>query len=108
MYLRIAGNSGMVGLALFLLTVAETLRYGLARWRHLLADQDLLTLWLGCAGSIVGMMVVGFFDHYYANFEFHGSVLLFWTMIGLTLAAARLTEELPATLATAPPASTSA
>jgi O-antigen ligase len=108
MYLRIAGNSGMIGLALFLLTVAETLRYGLARWRHLLANQDLLTLWLGCAGSIVGMMVVGFFDHYYANFEFHGSVLLFWTMIGLTLAAARLTEELPATLATAPPASTSA
>ncbi len=93
MYLRIAGNAGIVGLTLFLLTVAETFRYGLARWRKIVADQELMTIWLGCAGAIAGMMVIGIFDHYYANFEFHGSVLLFWTMIGLALSAARMTDE---------------
>lgn len=95
MYLRIAGNSGIVGLILFLLTVAETFRYGLQRWKKIAADPELITIWLGCAASVLGMMVIGFFDHYYANFEFHGSVLLFWMMIGLTLAAARLIDEHP-------------
>jgi polysaccharide biosynthesis protein PslJ len=93
MYLRIAGSSGFIGLTLFLLTIAEVFRYGLTRWKKIAADRELITIWLGCAAAIIGMMVVGVFDHYYANFEFHGSVLLFWTVIGLALVAARLTDE---------------
>jgi O-antigen ligase len=87
MYLSIAGRTGLVGLTLFLLVIAETFRYGLVRWRRIQRDPLLVDNWLGLAAALAGAMIVGIFDHFMANIEFNGSVLSFWMIVGLTLAA---------------------
>jgi polysaccharide biosynthesis protein PslJ len=89
LYLKIAGGTGIIGLALFLLIMAEVFRYGLSRWSRLSANPTLLSLWLGFAAGIIGALVSGIFDHYYFNIEFHAAAMMFWTYIGLSLAAAR-------------------
>src|SRR5258708_29769045 len=53
LYLKIAGATGLVGLALFLITIGEVFRYGLKRWRQLTASPGLFNLWLGFTGGIV-------------------------------------------------------
>lgn len=93
LYLKIAGGTGLIGLSLFLLTLAETFRYGLKRWSALLASPLLTNVWLGFAAGLIGALVSGIFDHYYFNIEFHGASLMFWTFVGLMLAAARLSGE---------------
>lgn len=93
MYLTIAGTSGISGLLLFLAILAETFRYGLRRWHVIRARADLLPVWLGSAAALLGALVGGVFDHFYANIQFGGSVLLFWLFVGLALSAARLTGE---------------
>jgi O-antigen ligase len=93
LYLKIAQGTGLVGLTLFLLTVAEVFRYGLSRWSKLVRSPLLLNVWLGFAAGLVGAMVSGFFDHYYFNFDFQGAVTLFWMFMALALAAAYLVDD---------------
>lgn len=99
MYLLIAGHSGLIGLGLFGLTVFESLRFGFYRWRVLLNRPDLLDIWLGSAAALAAALVIGIFDHYYANIEFSGAVLLFWMIVSLTCASARLADEPPPAVA---------
>jgi hypothetical protein len=93
LYLKVAGATGLIGLMIFLLIVAETLRYGLRRWSRLVASPRLFNVWLGFAGGLFGAMVSGIFDHYYFNIEFHGAVTMFWLFVGLSLASARLADQ---------------
>jgi O-antigen ligase len=93
LYLKVAGSTGLVGLTLFLLIVAETFRYGLRRWSQLARAPWLFSVWLGFAGGLFGAMVSGVFDHYYFNIDFHGAETMFWLFTGLSLAAARLTGQ---------------
>ncbi|MEP7289041.1 MAG: O-antigen ligase family protein [Chloroflexota bacterium] len=90
LYLKIAGATGLVGLALFLAAVAEMFRYGWVRWSRLVASPSLFSLWLGFTGGVVGALVSGIFDHYYFNIEFNGAAIMFWLFVGLSLAAARI------------------
>lgn len=93
MYLTIAGNTGLVGLCLYLLIIAEIFRYGLWRWRKLRRDPMLANVWLGFAGALLGAMVGGIFDHFYFNIEFNGAALMFWIVAGLALTSARLADD---------------
>jgi O-antigen ligase len=93
LYLKIAGGTGLVGLTLFLLAMAEVFRYGLVRWRRLVCRPDLFNVWLGFTAGMVGAMVSGIFDHYYFNIDFNGAGLMFWLFVGLTLAASRLADD---------------
>ncbi len=93
LYLKVANSTGLVGLSLFLITVAEVFRYGLRRWKRLLRSPMLLNVWLGCAAALVGAMVSGVFDHYYFNIDFQGAIIMFWSFMGLTIAAAYLADE---------------
>lgn len=97
-YLKIANTTGLVGLALYLLIFAETLRYGLWRLRKQPATPDgleLRDLWLGFAAGVVGALVSGVVDHYYFNIEFHGVSMMLWVLVGLALASARATIQEP-------------
>jgi len=98
LYLKIAGATGLVGLALFLVTIGEVFRYGLVRWRRLNASPGLFNLWLGFTAGIVGALVSGIFDHYYFNIEFIGAAMMFWMYVGLSLAAVRIAETNPSPL----------
>ncbi len=93
LYLKVAGSTGLVGLTLFLLIVAETFRYGLRRWSRLVRAPWLFNVWLGFAAGLFGAMVSGIFDHYYFNIDFHGAETMFWLFVGLSLAAARLAGQ---------------
>ncbi|MBX3066906.1 MAG: O-antigen ligase family protein [Anaerolineae bacterium] len=93
MYLKIAGATGLVGLSLFSLIMLEVFRYGLRRWRQLSANPLLDNLWLGFTAGIIGVLVNGVVDHYYFNIEFHAAETMFWVLIALSLAAARLSTS---------------
>ncbi len=92
-YLTIAGKMGVIGLGLFLLTIAEVFRYGLWRWRTIRRDALLANVWLGYAGALLGAMIGGVFDHFYFNIDFNSVGLMFWLTAGLALVAARLTDS---------------
>ena len=82
-YLLIAEQVGLVGLASFLIVIAVFL---VRFWRNRdLAgrDPELEPLWWGLHAGIIGALVGGIFDHYFFNLDFHHSVTLFWLMIGL-------------------------
>jgi len=93
LYLTIAENTGIIGIGLFALAIAETFRYGIRRWRQLWADAVLLDVWLGLSAALIGALVSGFFDHFYFDLEFTGAGLMFWLIIGLLLATTRISNE---------------
>jgi O-antigen ligase len=90
LYLKVANSTGLIGLALFLVVIVETFRYGLRRWSRLVASPRLFNVWLGFAAGLFGAMVSGIFDHYYFNIDFHAAITMFWLFVGLSLAGARI------------------
>ena len=92
LYLTIAENTGLIGIGLFALAIGAALRYGIVRWQRLRADELLIDVWLGLLAALLGALVSGIFDHFYFDLEFTGAGLLFWLIIGLLLAAARISH----------------
>jgi len=93
MYLLIAEQMGLIGLASFLIVMG---RFLLDFWRNrdqVMADPELEPIWWGLNGAIVGALVGGIVDHYFFNLDFHHSVTLFWLVIGLAAAATRIIQE---------------
>ncbi len=90
LYLMMAGEMGLVGLAAFLVVMATLFISG---WhvrrpaRHL---PELEPIWWGYHIALLGALVGGIFDHYFFNLDFHHSVTLFWLYVGLAVASTRL------------------
>jgi O-antigen ligase len=91
LYLLIAEEMGLVGLAMFLVIMAIFFRYTWRRWTEMTHDPQLEAILLGLQTAVVGGLIGGILDHYLFSFP-HG-VALFWLYIGLGVAAARLMEE---------------
>ena len=86
-YLIIAEQMGLIGLAAFLTVIAGV---GVRFWRTRAAAATLPALeplWWGLHAGLVGALVGGLFDHYFFNLDFHHSVTLFWLVVGLATAA---------------------
>ncbi len=90
LYLTMASNIGLVGLAVFLLTVAGQFLYGLGAWNRPGRPAGLEPFWLGAHAGIVAALAAGVFDHYFFKLEFQASVTLFWLVFGLALAVSHL------------------
>jgi hypothetical protein len=89
-YLLIAEQMGLVGLASFL-TVMATLFVRFWRTRPLAAaTPDMEPLWWGLHAAIIGGLAGGLVDHYIFNLDFHYSVTLFWLVVGLATAATEM------------------
>jgi len=89
-YLLIAEQMGLVGLASFLVVMAV---FFARFWRTralALVDPELEPLFWGLHAGIVGALVGGIFDHYFFNLNFHHSVTLFWLVVGLATAATEM------------------
>jgi polysaccharide biosynthesis protein PslJ len=90
LYLIIAAQMGLVGLAAFLVVLGQVVwRF----WRNREAVRslpDLEPLWYGIHAVILSGIVSGIFDHYFFSVDFHHSVTLFWLMVGLATAASEL------------------
>lgn len=99
-YLTIAQQMGMVGLAAFLLAMLTLFAWS---WRARRAVRDrpaLEPMWWGLHAAIAGALVGGIFDHYFFNLDFHHSVAFFWLFAGLAAGATRLAltnNQLPIT-----------
>lgn len=92
-YLTIAQQMGMVGLAAFLLAMLTLFAWS---WRARRAVRDrpaLEPMWWGLHAAIAGALVGGIFDHYFFNLDFHHSVAFFWLFAGLAAGATRLASN---------------
>lgn len=89
-YLLMAENMGLVGLASFLLIMALYFFHGWGARRALATDPEGEAILLGLLAAIVGAMVGGVFDHYFFNLDFPHSVSLFWLYVGLTIATTKV------------------
>lgn len=101
-YLTVAERAGLLGLALYLVTVFVFLAAALPAIRRSATlpanpsgpgDRDwpaLDTALLGGTAALFGTLVVSLVDHYYFNIEFPHMAALFWLVAGTVMAARTL------------------
>ncbi len=86
-YLTVATYMGLPALGLFLvLLVVPLIRLVRTPWRQ----HELEPYILGLAGTIVVLIMTGFFDHFYFNLLYPHMSALFWLLLGACTAAHRL------------------
>src|SRR5258708_21484423 len=100
---------GLIGLAVFLISMATVFIWSFAqrRWLYAAAQtadgQAHLALWLGAQAGLVAALAVGVVDHYFFEFSFQPAGSLFLIFVGLCLAASPLGKRSPATRPRAAP-----
>ncbi len=85
LYLIIAENMGLIGLAMFIGVMVGFFGMALAAWRRGL-DPSLEPILLGYSGAILGALVSGVFDHYWFNMTYPHMTVLFWLYVGMATA----------------------
>lgn len=90
LYLIVAETMGLVGLALFLLTLAAAALRLVLAWREM-APGGLRAVALGCLAALAAAAVGGVFDHYF--FTYPHAFALLWLLLGLGMGAIRLSEQ---------------
>lgn len=92
-YLLIAEEMGLVGLASFLLTMAAFFGLFTRSLRAGVRDDRRLALLLGLGGALAGVLVSGLLDHYLFNLAYPHMASLFWTYLGLAVAVILVERE---------------
>ncbi|MGB8647756.1 MAG: O-antigen ligase family protein [Anaerolineae bacterium] len=93
-YLLMAEEMGIVGVAAFLLAMGTYFWQAASHWfGGLMRDPFYAPIVLGVSAALVGSMTAGLFDHYFFNLDFPHSVTLFWLYVGLGMAAIELYRE---------------
>ncbi len=87
-YLTLGERVGLVGLALFLITVGSIAIVGLKRWRSEV-DSERGDMMLALLAALASAMTVGIFDHYFFNITFPHMTALFWIVCGIILALSK-------------------
>ncbi len=93
MYLIMTNQIGLVGLSIFLLTMAAVFGYGWRAWRVARHNPNLDALHLGSHAALLAALVNGSADLYFFRIDFQASITLFWVVIALALASSRLSLE---------------
>ncbi|MBX3051468.1 MAG: O-antigen ligase family protein [Caldilineaceae bacterium] len=85
LYLILAENMGIVGLAIFLAAMLGFFVMMLRTWRAgFAAEREPLIL--GFGGAVLGALVSGFADHYWFNMTYPHMTVLFWLYLGMAAA----------------------
>jgi O-antigen ligase len=92
-YLLIAAQMGLVGLAGFLLVIGILLARFWRHRNHTSPYPHLEPLWFGYHAALIAGLVGGVFDHYFFSLDFHHSVTIFWMFLGLATATTELLER---------------
>jgi O-antigen ligase len=90
LYLLIAEQAGLMGLFLFLVTIITFFVTTWRAWRRMPRGVPLEGYILAYQAALLGALVGGMFDHFFFNISFIHLVALFWLVVGLGVAAARL------------------
>jgi len=85
LYLIIAENMGVIGLAIFLAVMVGFFVMALRAWHRGLSP-SLEPILLGFTGAILGALVSGIFDHYWFNMTYPHMTVLFWLYVGMATA----------------------
>jgi O-antigen ligase len=97
MYLIMANQIGLVGVALFASVMLGVFAYGLKAWRQVQGNPELRSILLGYHAALVGALLNGTADLYFFRFDFQASNMLLWLTVALALASSRLALETPST-----------
>lgn len=93
-YLLMAEQMGLVGVAVFLITMGIFFWNSLQTWLDGLKEDALLSpILLGVCAALLGAMTAGMVDHYFFNLDFPHSVTLFWIFVGLGVTAMLLFQK---------------
>lgn len=93
LYLLMAEEMGLVGLGIFLVTIAFFLNALLQGLRLPIRDAEYDPIILGILGAMVGLLVGGVFDHYLFNLTYPHMTALLWIVVGLGMKAVVLAQE---------------
>lgn len=93
MYLIMANQIGLVGVAIFLTTMGSIFVHGLRSWRQVKANPDLNALHLGFHAALLTALVNGVADLYFFRTDFQASIMLFWLVVSFAIATARLAAQ---------------
>ncbi len=93
MYLLIAAQMGLVGLASFLLIIGLILVRFWKRRGNAATAPELASFWYGYHAALIGGLVGGVFDHYFFSLDFHHSVTIFWMFIALATVTTELLDR---------------
>lgn len=88
-YLLMAEEMGLIGLAVFLSLLLLFFVQVRRAWPVVRLDAHLL----GLTAAVIGILVGGLFDHYFFNLNFPHSVSIFWLYLGLAMVAVRPGSE---------------
>jgi len=103
MYLLIAQQMGLVGLAMFIITVIVVLFSAMRAWPAISrASPEQMTCFLGAHGALIGALFSGIFDHYFFNIDFHNSVMLLCLVIGISVSSQQMSLTVASTQRSAP------
>lgn len=95
-YLLMAEQMGLVGVATFLLTMGIFFYRALLAWLDGAKDDAVLgPILLGICAALIGAMTAGVVDHYFFNLDFPHSVTLFWIFVGLGVTTMFLANTSP-------------
>jgi O-antigen ligase len=90
MYLIMANQIGLVGVAVFLAAMGGVFVYARLAWRAARANPHLAAIHLGCHAALITALVNATADLYFFRLDFQGSITLFWTTVALAVASSRL------------------
>jgi len=93
MYLIMANQIGLVGVAIFAATMIGVFAYGLRAWRRVKDNPDLRAILLGFHAALLAALLNGTADLYFFRLDFQGSITLFWLTVALALASSRVALE---------------
>ncbi len=89
-YLLIAEEMGLIGLAVFLVILVLFFRQVWRAWPVVQRVQGLEAILLGLTAAIAGILVGGILDHYFFHLDFPHSVSTFWIFLGLAMTTIQL------------------
>lgn len=98
MYLIMANQIGLVGVALFLIAMFGLCLYGWLAWRTSRHDPTLEPLHLGLFLALATALINAVADLYYFRLDFQSSITFFWVIVALCLAVARIGHDQAKTL----------
>lgn len=93
MYLIMANQIGLTGVAIFLVAMGGVFLYGLIGWQYASNDEELDSIHLGFHAALVTALVNAVADLYFFRLDFQPLITLFWMVVALSLASSRLAIE---------------
>lgn len=93
MYLIMANQIGLVGVAVFLTTMVGVLLYGAVAWGYARRDDELEAIHIGYHAAVITALVNAVADLYFFRIDFQPLITLFWLTVALALASSRLVLE---------------